>query len=191
MMEYALQYAAQGWAVLPVKTNSKGPVGELVAHGVKDATTDPDKIRAWWTKRPDANIGVACGEPSGIVVLDLDARSGGIEFFEAMTDQNGPLPEGVIESQTGGGGFHYVFKYNGERKCVIAPGCEVISTGGYIVVPPSIHPTTGNPYEWELSSSPIEDYDHNNSELTGNAGVAGGVDPESAASIFGLESAAT
>ena len=190
MIEYALKYAEMGWAVLPVKTDSKGPIGELVHHGVKDATTDPATIREWWTRRPDANIGVACGEPSGIVVLDLDARSGGVEFYQAMVEENGgALPEGVFESQTGGGGFHYFFKFNGERKCVIAPGCEVISTGGYIVVPPSIHPDTKKRYEWELSSSPIEDYD--NSQSTGNARLVGGDGSESAASVFGLTTSAS
>ena len=188
MIEYALRYAALGWAVLPVSTDSKGPIGQLTPHGVKDATADPATIREWWTARPDANIGVACGEPSGIVVLDLDARSGGIEFYQAMVEENGgALPEGVLESHTGGGGFHYFFRFNGERKCVIAPGCEVISTGGYIVVPPSVHPTTGNRYEWELSSSPIEDYE--NSEPTSDARLAGGDGAESATDIFGITSA--
>lgn len=188
MIEYALRYAALGWAVLPVSTDSKGPIGQLTPHGVKDATADPATIREWWTARPDANIGVACGEPSGIVVLDLDARSGGIEFYQAMVEENGgALPEGVLESHTGGGGFHYFFRFNGERKCVIAPGCEVISTGGYIVVPPSIHPETQKRYEWELSSSPIED--HENSEPTSDARLAGGDGAESATDIFGITSA--
>ena len=185
MIEYALKYAALGWAVFPGKPRDKVPA---TPHGCLDATTDSTQIRAWWEAAPDCNIGLACGEPSGIVVLDLDARAGGIEFYQAMVEENGgALPEGVLESHTGGGGFHYFFRFNGERKCVIAPGCEVISTGGYIVVPPSVHPTTGNRYEWELSSSPIEDYE--NSEPTSDARLAGGDGAESATDIFGLTSA--
>ena len=188
MMAYALQYAALGWAVFPVKPREKVPA---TRHGVLDATTDPDQIRAWWTARPDCNIGLACGEVSGIVALDIDPRSGGHEFFEAMTDENGRLPEGVFESQTGGGGTHYLFAYAGQANIDLAPGVEVKSTGKYIVVPPSIHPS-GNSYEWELSSSPIEDYDHNTDNATPDAGVAGRDDPagNSAATIFGLSATA-
>ena len=189
MMAYALQYAALGWAVFPVKPREKVPA---TRHGVLDATTDPDQIRAWWTARPDCNIGLACGEVSGIVALDIDPRSGGHEFFEAMTDENGRLPEGVFESQTGGGGTHYLFAYAGQANIDLAPGVEVKSTGKYIVIPPSIHPN-GTPYEWELSSSPIEEYDHNTDSVTSDAAVAGGDDTNSnsAATIFGLSATAT
>ena len=189
MMDYALMYAARGWAVFPCKPREKVPA---TAHGVLDATTDLDQIRTWWTGRPDCNIGLACGEPSGVVALDIDPRSGGQEFWDAMIDESGQLPEGVIESQTGGGGTHYLFAYAGQANIDLAPGVEVKSNGKYIVVPPSIHPS-GNPYEWELSSSPIEDHDNNTDSVTPDASVAGGDDTNSnsAATIFGLESAAT
>ena len=181
MIEYALRYAALGWAVFPCRPNDKVPA---TPHGCLDATTDPDQIRAWWSEAPNCNIGLACGEPSGAVALDLDARSGGTEFWAAALDDNGPLPDGVYESQTGGGGTHYLFAYNGEPNYDIAPGVEIKSTGKYIVVPPSIHPN-GTAYEWELSSSPIEE----DEDTTQDADLAGGNDTTSASAIFGLVAA--
>ena len=181
MLEHALKYASLGWAVFPCRPGDKSPATE---HGLHDATTDPDQIRAWWTEQPNCNIGLACGEPSGVVALDLDVKNGGTEFWAAAVEDNGSLPEGAYESQTGGGGTHYLFAFNGERNYDIAPGVEIRSTGRYIVLPPSIHPS-GNSYEWELSSSPIEE----NEQITNDAELAGGNDTTSASAIFGLAAA--
>ena len=171
MLEHALKYASLGWAVFPCRPGDKIPA---TPHGCLDATTDPDQIRAWWSEAPNCNIGLACGEPSGVVALDLDARSGGTEFWAAALDDNGPLPEGVYESQTGGGGTHYLFAFGNEPNYDIAPGVEIKSTGKYIVVPPSIHPN-GIAYEWELSSSPIEEDETTaeNTDLAGGDDTAG------------------
>src|SRR4051794_22759713 len=95
--EWALAYAKQlGWAVFPLAPGQKTP---LTAHGFKDATTDEAKIRGWWKAHPAANIGIACGSVSGIVVLDEDPRNGGdvLPFS---------LPH-TIQALTGGGGAHY------------------------------------------------------------------------------------
>ena len=55
----ALEYAALGLRVFPCLPRDKRPA---VAHGFKEATTDADQIRAWWTRWPDANIGIATGD---------------------------------------------------------------------------------------------------------------------------------
>ncbi len=38
-------------------------------HGFLDATTDRGQITAWWTARPDANIGMPT---AGLLVVDVD-----------------------------------------------------------------------------------------------------------------------
>ncbi|HET6497059.1 MAG TPA: bifunctional DNA primase/polymerase, partial [Thermoleophilia bacterium] len=58
MLRAALDFAARGLPVFPCKAD-KAP---LTAHGYKDATTNENTIRAWWGRRPDAEIGVATGE---------------------------------------------------------------------------------------------------------------------------------
>ena len=65
-IEYATKY---GWAVFPVSPNSKKP---LTPHGCKDAKKKVGAIRAWWTRWPDASVGIATGSISNLIVIDED-----------------------------------------------------------------------------------------------------------------------
>ena len=103
MLQAALQYAALGWHVFPCAVEKKKPA---TPHGFKDATTDEATIRRWWTTNPRFNIGLATGEISGIIALDIDPRHHGDMVIEAALDEHGPLPDGYYESHTGGGGRH-------------------------------------------------------------------------------------
>lgn len=143
--------------MFPLKPRAKTP---LTAHGFKDATTNIDTIRAWWAKAPTANIGLNCGK-SGLVVVDLDKRGDhdGLQEWDTLTDKN-HLSIHTSVSLTGGGGRHLLFKApagveikNSAGK--LAPGIDIRGEGGYIVLPPSIHPS-GKPYSWADTSSTIE-----------------------------------
>ncbi|PYX67820.1 MAG: hypothetical protein DMG72_24450 [Acidobacteria bacterium] len=89
LQEAALDYVRRSWPVFPLhsiaangRCTCNGPdcssPGKLARtkDGCKDATIDPETIRRWWTQCPDANIGVATGTPSGLVVLDIDGEGG-------------------------------------------------------------------------------------------------------------------
>ena len=90
MMDHALAYARQGlpvfpiWTVLPTasgyicacgkagcENKGKHPLGSIVKNGLSDASTDPEKVKHWWTLKPDANIGLVTGT---VVVLDVRIR---------------------------------------------------------------------------------------------------------------------
>src|ERR1017187_3501630 len=88
MLAAALDYASRGWRVFPLKPNDKVP---MTSHGCKDATTDIDIIRQWWEATPNANIGIATGSESGLLILDNDAYKGGDETLATMTAKYGPL----------------------------------------------------------------------------------------------------
>jgi Bifunctional DNA primase/polymerase, N-terminal len=60
-----------GYAVFPCRRADKKPA---CPHGFKDATTDPVQVRPLWLRHPGPLIGVACGEASGISVLDVDIK---------------------------------------------------------------------------------------------------------------------
>jgi hypothetical protein len=128
-------------------------MGDLVPRGLKHATTDPDVIRAWWTRRPRANIGMATGYRSGIVVVDIDLDKGGFETLTALIHRYGEWPT-TPAVRTGGGGLHFFFRYPegagirndaGKR---LGPGLDVRGEGGYVLLPPSTH-ATRRLYEWE------------------------------------------
>jgi len=148
----ALTYAARGWPVLPLVPRGKEPLARLVAHGVKDASADPQTVGAWWQTEPAANVGIAV--PAGMFVLDVDPRAGGDETLGELERRHGPLP-GTVECLTGGGGRHLYFRApQGVRlRGRLGPGLDVKASGGYVVAPPSLHPT-GRPYTWEISGHP-------------------------------------
>jgi putative DNA primase/helicase len=120
----------------------------ITAHGCKDATTDPQIIEKWWTDWPDANIGLPTGGSSGLVVLDIDFRSGGLESLKALEKRKGALPA-TLESLTGNG-LHLFYRCPEvlvKNRVGFLPGIDVRGEGGYVVVPPSLH-ANGRRYEW-------------------------------------------
>lgn len=144
LLDHALEYVERGWRVFPVKPRDKIPITQ---HGFQDATTDVASIRGWWCKWPRANIGLACGA-SGLTVVDLDPRNGKADIDLMPT----------LTTKTGGGGWHYF--YSGVvRSCKPLPGVDIKSDGGYVILPPSIHPS-GRGYEWanELPIAPLPEH---------------------------------
>jgi bifunctional DNA primase/polymerase-like protein/AAA domain-containing protein/primase-like protein len=162
----ALAYAHRGWPIFPVHSVRDGQCScdrpncpSIGKHprtvlGLKDATTDHLVIREWWSRWPDANVGVVTGAKSGLVVLDIDPRNGGDDSLAHLERTQGLLPK-TIESITGGGGQHYFFQHPGGsiKSRPIAEGVDVKADGGYVVAPPSGH-RSGRTYEWEGSSHP-------------------------------------
>lgn len=131
-LEWALFYAACGWRVFPLAPYAKVPTKG--SRGYLDATTDADTIRAWWTATPKANIGIATGEASGLVVIDEDPRNGG------DADQLHMPPTLTAFSWSGGRHFYYAYAapLDGDNHGKIAEGIDAKADGGYIVAPPSI-----------------------------------------------------
>ena len=147
MLDSALALAERGAAVLPCRPRAKEPA---TAHGLKDATTDPTIIRQWWQAEPAYNIGLATGAVSGLFVIDVDGLDGESEMRK-LEAEHGALPE-TVEVITGRG-RHIYFKMpdmpvrNSASK--LAPSVDVRGDGGYVLAPPSIHPS-GRRYHWSV-----------------------------------------
>jgi len=151
-LRLALAYVARGWPVLPLAPRSKVPDGRLAAHGVLDATLDPDLCRAWWAAG-ERGVGLACGV--AFDVLDVDPRNGGDSTLLALVAEHGELPQ-TPRAITGGGGSHLLLvPVGGARNGAVrgAPGLDWKTRGGYIVAPPSWHPN-GVRYEWDPAARP-------------------------------------
>lgn len=152
-LAYALAYAKLGWKVLPLEPATKRP-HRLAPRGVHSATSDSKAIHEIWSRAPDAGVGIACND-SGLVVLDIDPRNGGLLTLERLEAQYGTITSNV-QAITPGGGLHLVYEAGGVDKLpgTLGPGIDVKSAG-YICAEPSIHPT-GREYAWEASSSPLD-----------------------------------
>jgi hypothetical protein len=152
MVDQALAIANRGWRVLPLA--GKVPI---LKEWPTLATTNHETIRAWWTKYPTANIGIATGKESNLFVLDVDPAKGGDESLRALEAQFGALPQ-TIEVVTGGGGRHIYFAHPGlpigNSASQLGPGLDIKTDGGQVVAPPSIHPDTHRFYAWEASHHP-------------------------------------
>jgi hypothetical protein len=125
----------------------KHPVGSLVPHGVKDATTNRARILAWWTRHPQANIGLATGHRFDVLDVDGPAGEAAIRTLAAT---HGLHSSGLLV-RTGGGGWHFYLAPTGLGNANPAGLAHVDwrGRGGYVVAPPSRH-ATGHPYQWTL-----------------------------------------
>jgi hypothetical protein len=125
----------------------KHPLGSLVPHGVKDATINRARILAWWTRHPQANIGLATGHRFDVLDVDGPAGEAAIRTLAAEhgLESVGPLV------RTGGGGWHYYLAPIGLGNVPPAGLAHVDwrGRGGYVVAPPSRH-ASGHPYQWAL-----------------------------------------
>lgn len=158
ILEAALAYAADGWRVLPLHSAPEGTCTcakvdcaspgkhPKTAHGVKDATTDPETIHGWFDV-PGANLGVATGHESGLLVLDIDDQ----DSADGLQALHGDIPEDAKAVRTGRDGFHVYYAHPGgeigNTASKLAKGIDTRGDGGYVVAPPSVH-ANGRTYEW-------------------------------------------
>jgi hypothetical protein len=132
----ALWYASVGLRVFPLQPGTKIPMRG--SRGFKDATTDTDRINAWWTATPEANIGLATGHL--VDVVDIDGAPGQksrAEMWESTFERIDA--DSVAKTLTPRpGGMHIFVPSTGDRNGAdIAPGVDYRGLGGYVVVPPS------------------------------------------------------
>ncbi len=156
----ALAFAAAGIPVFPVAASGPRAKQPLTEHGFHDATTDLDQVRRWWTRWPDALVGIPTGPASGIWVLDIDGEAGRRSLNALLArlglDSIADLTRCVV--RTPGGGLHLYFRLQaGEcprnRARDIGDGIDTRavkadgSAGGYIIAAGSVLPD-GRRYQW-------------------------------------------
>ncbi|WP_432193748.1 bifunctional DNA primase/polymerase [Streptomyces sp. bgisy027] len=153
----ALDAAARGWHVFPLRPGTKRPAlhgegacprtGPCVGRHLKweqRATTDPDRIRAAWSTNA-FNVGIATG-PSGLLVVDLDVPKDkssadapcGATTFEALCERAGHAVPDTYRVRTASGGTHLYFTaLDGVRLAntagTIGPLVDTRAWGGYVV----------------------------------------------------------
>jgi hypothetical protein len=150
LAETATTLARRGKKIFPCRPRDKAPA---TPRGFLDATTDAIRVHAWWRSNPDYNIGIATGPASGFWVLDVDGDDGEASLRK-LEAEHGALPA-TVEAITGKGrhlyfraGAHAVRNSAGQ----VAPGIDVRGDGGYVLAPPSIHPS-GRAYAWSVDTA--------------------------------------
>ncbi|MEU7383949.1 bifunctional DNA primase/polymerase [Streptomyces sp. NPDC042207] len=169
LLSAALDAAARGWHVFPLRPGAKRPAlhgektctrtGPCAGGHVKweqRATTDPDRIRAAWSRAP-FNVGIATG-PSGLLVVDLDVPKDkgssdapdGAATFRALCERAGHAVPTTYRTRTASGGEHLYFTApSGVRLAntagTVADSVDTRAWGGYVVAAGSITPA--GPYE--------------------------------------------
>src|SRR4030095_16327544 len=141
--EAALWYAAEmRWPICPCGVGGKEPLTE---HGFHDASLNPKDVEQWWKRWPQANLALATGAASGVLLLDVDPRHGGHESLAQLIIQHGDEWLDTCEGVSGGNGRHFCFSV---RSGLLAPsrssvanlgGVEVKAEGRYAILTPSRH----------------------------------------------------
>jgi hypothetical protein len=164
LLDAALLYASWGWPVFPLLPLARAatiahqtgePISKVAKrpatrNGFKDATADPDRIRAWWTRHPDSNIGL----PTGLAfdVIDVDPPDG-IPSYLALLGQQDLQSHGRVTTSSGGTHL-YVLPTGRGNSSRTMPGVDYRGAGGYVVAPPSTLGTRGRSWQWSDRPSP-------------------------------------
>lgn len=142
LLSAALAYAERGWFVFPLIPRTKRPITE---NGVLDASNNHHQVLEWWQAFPAANIAFQTGELFD--VLDIDGNQSVPALLEILGRDyrhSGPVVS------TGKGKHLYFAHLEGSRNRagLLGGKLDYRGSGGYVVAPPSIHPS-GRIYQWD------------------------------------------
>lgn len=129
-------YTQAGWHLLPLQPGLKIPFPG--SRGVKDATSNPGDLMPWVAAGIPINLGLAMGK-SGLIAVDIDKRSGGLETIERLATQGKTLPPTLTVATAQQGRHHYFWApeetvKNAKGKL---PGIDIKAGNGYVILPPS------------------------------------------------------
>lgn len=174
LLNAALEYAANGWPVLPCwwineETGhcacSKGKeclspgkhhIGKSAPNGAENASLDPEQLRSWWTRNPQANVAGLVGSRTGKAVLDVESVDGhGVDgklCLRQLEEEYREMLAPTASYITGNNGRNSVFQCVADdlkpTDYSIGPGVELrFADNQYVLLPPS---KTKGVYRWKL-----------------------------------------
>jgi hypothetical protein len=145
-LHQALTYRRRGFSVIPIKSKDKRPMVAWESYQKEPASEAT--IKHWIESWPNANIGLVTGAISDCIVIDLDSDEARDKVKSLVGDYD---LQAVPRTRTGKG-WQLFFKHpevSIPNRTGVLPNMDVRGDGGYVVVPPSIHPN-GKEYTWEV-----------------------------------------
>jgi hypothetical protein len=145
LTQAALDWLRLGYSVVPIRAGEKRASSHWQSWQ-HTRMTEAQAQRAF--NAPNiGGVALVCGALSNLTVLDFDGDTGA-EALEALEPL---IPHGTPRVGTGGGGIHLYFAHHLERLQVWhfcgARAGEIRGEGGYVLAPPSGHPS-GIAYQW-------------------------------------------
>lgn len=149
-VKYARRWLSVGAAIVPLQRRTKVP-----AKGFSSRAPIVEKaaLIAYFHENPDANFGVCCGGPAGLLVVDIDVKNNvdGKATLARLEAQHGALPA-TVTILTPSGGRHLYFQTTDPRArnsaSTIGPGIDVRADGGYAVGPGCRLASAGKSYRY-------------------------------------------
>jgi len=125
LLNFALESLRNGISVIPVK---KDKIPFIPWREFQTRFATEEEVRSWFEKYEDPQIGFVTGKISNLTVVDVE--KGGDPSF---------LPQETKIISTGGGGYHYYFKFAEgiNNKARIKELVDIRGEGGYVVSPNS------------------------------------------------------
>lgn len=144
-IDLALDYVNNGWSVLPVKPEEKRPyMTNWLQYNRMRATKE--MVENWFRNLSGAGVGIVTGKISNLVVLDVE------NYCKIPIEELLKKYPTQLYSRTGSGGYHLFYQYptnvsKVSNRVGIFEGADLRADGGFIVLPPTRHPS-GGVYEW-------------------------------------------
>jgi hypothetical protein len=141
----ALVYRRHGYAPVPVRPGSKAP--HITDWSRWCHELPPEELLGDWAQRyPAAGLAIALGPASGVLALDLDHDIDGLHA--RIHEAAGPSPVAKLGQK----GATLFYRYAGERSRSFRRNgqtvAEILAGGRLVILPPTLHPATGQPYIW-------------------------------------------
>nr|WP_291525945.1 bifunctional DNA primase/polymerase [Branchiibius sp. NY16-3462-2] len=152
-LEAALWWVSRGVAVIPMMPGSnechydwsRGRTFDEASSakpfiGIRDVA----QVAAVWSGSTRVcNVGMVCGMPNRVLVVDCDTHKvgqNGVTAFTAWCQVNSVDLQSVPRVQSPSGGMHFYFRLHAPQQSRIGwlPGVDVLADGKPVALPPSI-----------------------------------------------------
>ncbi len=146
--QFALNYYNKGMCILPVIPNQKRPILNQWRQYITNRPSI-EETENWFSTYNNCGIGMVTGRVSGYIVLDIENKYKG-DVNQLLSQ----YPTKLV-AKSGSGGYHFYYKYPKDydkpikNRVQIMPNIDIRADGGFIVLPPTKHPSGGY-YQWVL-----------------------------------------